>query len=225
MQASHDLIAAPAAASAKGAANSNRPVNYVFVDYENVRSVDPALIGSKTLYFTLLLGPQCKLDGEVVEKILDHAASVQLVRLKSPGRNAVDFALALYLGKAINADPTAYFHIVSGDKGFEPMIEHLEARHIRVYRHDDCSKLRFTSVPKTESIARSTEELLSLVVERLQVSADRPKRKQRLKNWLLTLCGRSTPAMQIDELIDRLCKGGHVIIGEKEAVTYPGNDG
>jgi hypothetical protein len=29
----------------------NLPVNYVFVDYENVHAVDLTLIGSKTVYF------------------------------------------------------------------------------------------------------------------------------------------------------------------------------
>lgn len=224
MQALNDCTPAVAALAAPENANTDpkRPVNYVFVDHENVPLFDWALIGRKGVYFTLLLGPQCKLDGAVVEKLLDPAARVHLVRLKSPGPNAVDFALAFYLGKAVNADPSAYFHIITKDTGFNPMIEHLKARHIRVYRHDDCSKLRVASVPQIESSARSTEELLSLVIPRLQTgSNNRPKRKQRLKNWLLTSCGRSTPATQIDELIDRLCKGGLVIIGEKEAVTYP----
>ena len=31
-----------------------KSVNYVFVDYENVHAVDPALIGSKTVFLTLL---------------------------------------------------------------------------------------------------------------------------------------------------------------------------
>jgi hypothetical protein len=101
------------------------------------------------------------------------------------------------------------------------MIEHLKARHIRVYRHEDYSSLKFSSVPQTETAARLTEELLALAISRLEKRTDnRPKGKNALKNWLQTSCGRATPAIQIDELIDRLCKVGNVIIGEKEVVTY-----
>ena len=39
-------------------------VNHIFVDYENVHAVDPAIIGSKTVHVTLLLGEQATYAGE-----------------------------------------------------------------------------------------------------------------------------------------------------------------
>ena len=64
-------------------------MNHVFVDFENVHEVDPALFGAKSVSLTLLLGArQTKLDAALVEKLLEHAASVQLVRLTSSGKNA-----------------------------------------------------------------------------------------------------------------------------------------
>ena len=102
------------------------PTNHVFVDFENVPEVDASIIGLKAVNFTLLLGAnQKKLDAALVEKLMEHSASVQLVRLTSSSKNAVDFALAYYLGRAVLADPTAYFHLVSKDKGYDPLIEHL----------------------------------------------------------------------------------------------------
>ena len=92
-----------------------RPVNHVFVDFENVHEVDLTVIGNKSVTFTLLLGSrQTKLDVSLVEKLLEHVASVELVRLTSTGRNALDFTLAYYVGRAVSSDPTGYFHIVSG---------------------------------------------------------------------------------------------------------------
>lgn len=73
-----------------------------------------------------------------------HSATVQLVKLKSSGKNALDFALAYYLGRAALADPTAWFHIISKDGGFDPLIDHLRARHIHVNRHVSCDELTFT---------------------------------------------------------------------------------
>jgi hypothetical protein len=82
-------------------------MNHVFVDYENVHEVAPALIGAKSVSLTLLLGArQTKLDAALVEKLMENAASVQLVRLNTSGRNALDLALAYYVGRAVVADPT-----------------------------------------------------------------------------------------------------------------------
>src|SRR5258706_4981457 len=109
------------------------PVNHIFVDFENVHKIDLAVIGSKAVSFTLLVGPrQTKLDVTLVEKLFEHALSVQLVRLTSAGPNALDFTLAYYVGRAVAADPTGFFHIVSKDAGYEPLIEHLRSMHISV---------------------------------------------------------------------------------------------
>ena len=111
-------------------------MNHVFMDFENVHQVDLALIGAKGVSFTLMVGPhQERLDAALVEKLMEHSASVRLVKLKSPKKNALDFALSYYLGRAVLADPTAHFHIIAKDGGYDPLIEHLRMRHINVRRH------------------------------------------------------------------------------------------
>src|SRR5580765_6234307 len=112
------------------------PVNHVFVDFENVHKVDLTVIGKKAVNFILLVGPkQTKFSVDLVEKLFAHAASVQLVRLTSPGKNALDFALAYYVGRAVAVDPTGCFHIVSKDTGYDPLIQHLRNNRIDARRH------------------------------------------------------------------------------------------
>ncbi|MBC8126751.1 MAG: NYN domain-containing protein [Gloeobacteraceae cyanobacterium ES-bin-144] len=124
------------------------------MDFENVHQVDLTLIGAKSVSFTLMVGAkQTKLDSDLVEKLMAHSSSVQLVKLKSSGKDALDFALAYYLGRAVLADPTAYFHIVSKDGGFDPLIDHLRARHIHVYRHASCAELTFTWPGKKAAVS------------------------------------------------------------------------
>jgi hypothetical protein len=127
-------------------------MNHVFVDGENVHQMDPAVIGSKVVNLTLLLGAkQTKLDAVVFEKLMAQTASVQLIRLASTGKNALDLTLSYYLGRAVLADPTGYFHVVSRDKGFDPLVEHLRSRHIQAHRHDDFATLTFSGPKKTPS--------------------------------------------------------------------------
>jgi hypothetical protein len=132
------------------------PMNHVFVDFENVHQVDLTLIGAKSVSFTLMVGAkQTKLDSDLLEKLMAHSSSVKLVKLKSSGKNALDFALAYYLGRAALADPTGYFHVISKDGGFDPLVEHLRARHVHVYRHASCSDLTFNWPGKKAAVCNS----------------------------------------------------------------------
>lgn len=198
------------------------PVNYVFVDYENVHDVDLSLVGNKAVYLTLLLGPrQSKLDAELVEKLVAHASAVQLVRLTSAAKNALDFALSYYLGKAVQADPNAFFHIVSKDAGFDPLIEHLQSRHVKARRHEDYAALTFTSSPKAAAAPATPEDFQTRAIAHLQKNSNnRPKRKKTLLSHLAALSGKTAPEMEIDALVANLCKAGHLSIGETGAVTY-----
>lgn len=196
------------------------PINYVFVDYENVHDVDLSLIGSKTVHLTLLLGArQTKLDAALVEKLMAHSASVQLVRLNSSGKNALDFALAFYVGRAAQSDPHAYFHIVTKDTGFDPLIEHLRSRHIHARRHADYTTLTLAAAPKPS--ASEPADLLNRALEHLRKNTNnRPKRQKTLGSHLAAFCGKSSTAAEVDALIEKLRKAGHLKIDEKGGVSY-----
>lgn len=196
------------------------PKNYVFVDCENVHPVDASVIGTESFHFTLLLGAQqLKLDVALVEKLMAHATTVQLIRLTASGRNALDFALAYYLGRAVVTDPTSSFHIVSRDGGFEPLIEHLRSQKIRVLRHDDFASL--TIPGRARSSSPPPEDMLTRVLGHLRKNAaTRPKRKKTLMSHLLAVCGKTATEADVVKLIEALSQAGHLSIGEKETVTY-----
>ena len=197
-----------------------KPVNFVFVDYENVHEVEPSLIGHKSVYLTLLIGAnQSKMSTALVERLMEHAASVHLVRLNFSGKNALDFALAFYLGKAANANPAAKFHIVSKDTGFEPLIKHLRSLHIQIHRHDDYTSLPFLGV-SAPPVTVPKDGMDSVVAWLQKHTNNRPKRKKTLASLLATICKKDAPEADIEELIKRLCEAGKISIGDKEAVTY-----
>ena len=195
-------------------------MNHVFVDYENVHEVDPAVIGARSVSLTLLLGArQTRLDAALVEKLMEHAASVQLVRLTTSGENALDFALAYYVGRAAAADPTGHFHIVSKDTGFDPLIEHLRSRHIHAHRHNDFTALTFAESAKSPSVL--PEDLMPRVLEHLAKHVNnRPKRKKTLLSHLRAFLGNAVTEADVVALVEKLCQVGRLSIGDKDAVTY-----
>jgi hypothetical protein len=196
------------------------PMNHVFVDYENVHEVNPAVIGARSVSLTLLLGArQTKLDAALVEKLIEHAAMVQLVRLTTSGENALDFALAYYVGRAVIADPTGHFHIVSKDTGFDPLIEHLRSRHIHAHRHNDFTTLTFSGPAKPPSAP--PEDPMPRVLEHLAKHVNnRPKRKKTLLSHLRAFLGNAVTESDVLALVERLRQAGRLSIGNKDAVTY-----
>lgn len=202
-------------------------MNHVFVDFENQPKIDSALIGTKAVSFTLLLGAkQTKLDAALVEKMMEHAAAVELIRLTSGGKNALDFALAYYVGRKALTDPTAYFHIISKDKGFDPLIEHLRSRHIHARRHDSFATLTFSGTAKAAIVEAKAEparaeEPLNRVLELLRKNdAKLPKKKKPLLSYLRSQLGKGATETEATKVLEKLRKDGHVSIGDKDAVTY-----
>ena len=141
-------------------------MNRVFVDFENVPTVDLGLIGEKPVEVTLLIGEkQRRLELGLVRQIHAHAAKVALVEVGASGRNALDLVLAWHLGRAAERNPGDSYWVVSKDKDFDPLIVHLRTRGLRITRVDAFSALPFfggaSSPRKTAAVSRpiSSEDM------------------------------------------------------------------
>jgi hypothetical protein len=203
------------------------PLNHVFVDFENVHEIDTSVIGSKSVKFTILIGAkQTKLDAGLVEKLMEHAASVQLIRLASSGKNALDFTLAYYVGRTVSSNPAACIHIVSKDTGYDPLVEHLRSRHIHAHRHDSFDTLAFSGTSKAAAAAAKADppakaEPWKRVLEHLRKNlTNRPKKKKTLLSHLKSHLGKDATAADATRMLEMLQQAGHVSIGEKDAVSY-----
>jgi hypothetical protein len=215
------------------------PVNYIFVDYENINDVDPAIIGDRTVHVTFLLGAKkTRFDVTVVEKLVRHAATVELIRLTSPGRNALDFALAYYLGRAVLSDPRGCFHIVSKDKGYDPLIEHLRSRHIFARRHENFTTLRSGSAvrssvagsPATTPAAKaaaqprtpsSLETLAQQAWEHLRKpTTNRPRTRNKLISHLISHLGKKITETEVSHLVEKLIQTNRLTCDDRERISY-----
>lgn len=217
-------------------------VNHVFVDFENVKRIDVAALGGKHLRLHLFLGPQNKkLDVEVVEKLLENAQAVELIRSTTLGKNALDFVLAYHLGQAVLTDPKAHFHIVSKDTGFDALVELLKSRHVKVKRHGDWSALNFQSAPKPVAAAVSptpavpapaapkppakpalSEEAEKLLENLRKTPKNRPKKEKTLLAHAMNFTGKDKPDSEAKakKVMEELKKAKRIAVDEKGGVTY-----
>ena len=56
--------------------------------------------------------------------------NAEYVKMGGNGSNALDFHIAFYIGQLAERGPNAYFHIISKDSGFDPLIKHLKTRKV-----------------------------------------------------------------------------------------------
>ncbi len=201
-------------------------MNHVFVDFENVPDLNPVFPPNIALSLVLFVGEkQAKLRTDLVATLFAHAGQVRLVRLTAQGKNALDFTLAYHLGHALATDPEGYFHIVSKDHGFDPLVKLLREQKKRVSRVDVFEQLPFLAVnrPPPASIVPS-DQLLGIVAGLRKNAANRPKRRAALVAFLRTHLGAEFAAQDPEALLGNLLSLSRITIDAKGAVDYSALD-
>lgn len=168
--------------------------NYIFIDFENVPEVDLERIAAKPVKVTFVLGERHKnLPVTLVKRLLKYAGQVALVETGRSGKNALDLVLAQYIGAAKQADPHGYFHIISKDKDFDALINHLQANDTLAAR-----RAAFCEVP----VLMNNAERVKFISTRLQSKqVSRAKKRATLETQNQALFGKALTATELDSTI------------------------
>jgi hypothetical protein len=109
--------------------------NVVLVDYENVQPKDLALLRDGPFRVKVFLGPnQTKIPLSLAAAMQSLGSNGEYVVAETVGKNALDFHIAYYIGLLSTEDPTAFFHIISKDTGFDSLVRHLKKSKILAHR-------------------------------------------------------------------------------------------
>ncbi|MCY1302761.1 PIN domain protein [compost metagenome] len=123
--------------------------NYVLIDYESVQVKSLELLQQPHFKIRVFLGPNnTKLPAELAVAIQRFGDRADYVQLDTPGQNALDFHVAYYLGRLAVEEPDAFFHIISRDKGFDPLIKHLKGKGMFAARSETIEGMPCFSPPK-----------------------------------------------------------------------------
>ena len=188
--------------------------NHIFVDYENVTADNLDLLADRQFKAMIFLGANhAKIPTDLVLKVQElHAA--KHIRISGNGPNAVDFHIAFYIGRLSTEEPGSYFHIVSKDKGFDPLIKHLRSRKIKASRVDDVSQLLRIPVP-----ARDEDTITEILKDLSRRGASRPRKLRTLAGTIRSLFDGSLDEKKAQSLIGRLREQGHIVV-DGEKVSY-----
>lgn len=124
----------------------------LLVDFENVQKLDISLLDDNysAIIFVGATQKEPKLKG-VHPDSKTRFTRVDFLKIDGNGKNALDFHIAFHLGRTFERSPSTKCIVLSRDKGFDPLLRHLNNRGFvceRVDTFDDiCTRKTNASKP------------------------------------------------------------------------------
>jgi hypothetical protein len=191
--------------------------NYVLIDFENVQPKNLAILNGHEFKVIVFVGAnQAKIPFELASALQALGSNAEYVKIGGNGPNALDFHIAFYIGQLAEKDPNAYFHIISRDSGFDPLIKHLRARKIFAQREKELAEIPLLRI----SDATSASEKIEAIVKSLAARGHaRPRKVKTLANTINALFMKKLEESELAAIIDTMKKQKLIAI-ENENVSY-----
>lgn len=194
--------------------------NFVLVDFENVQPKDIGLLKDGPFKVKVFLGPnQSKVPVALAATLQSLGSNAEYVVLETAGSNALDFHIAYYIGVLSAEDPAAFFHIISRDAGFDPLIRHLKGRGIFAQRSTSIADMPYfkPALPLT-----SEAQVEIVVADLIRRKGSRPRTQKTLLSTLNALFRKELSQQQLSQLFASLCSRGVVRVdGAKVSYELP----
>ena len=198
-------------------AEKSTGTKYVLVDFENVQPKNLELLKEHPFRVLVFIGAnQTKFPRHFVVAMQSLGEQADYVEIAGSGPNALDFHIAYYIGELAAREPDAQFHVVSKDRGFDPLIQHLRGKKIRVRREQDLAEIPELRIPDTTS----RDEQIDAIVRNLrQRGHSRPRKVKTLQNTINTLFTKKLDQEELDAITDELRKRNLIIVKQSN-VSY-----
>ncbi len=186
--------------------------HYVLIDFENVHPKNLELLTQhpfKVLVF--VSASQTKVPFDLADSMQLLGNSARYIKIAGNGQNALDFHIAYYIGELVEKDPDAHFHIISKDKGFDPLIKYLNGRNIHIQRKKDLAEISVLRVP----ITTSSDEKIAAIVKNLGGRGQsRPRKVKTLENTINNLFTKKLDKKELSSLIKELQQRKLIVVNQ-----------
>lgn len=191
--------------------------NYLLVDYENVQPKSLATLNGHPFKVKIFVGAkQTKVPVELARVLQSLGGNAEYIQMCGSGSNALDFIIAFTIGELSKVEPDAYFHIISKDSGFDPLVKHLKSKGILVTRSKSIADVPFLKLTKDTSLEAKLDAVVKNLASR---PTSRPRKVKTLANTINHLFMKSLKQQDLSRLTEALLKKGYVSI-EGERVSY-----
>lgn len=189
----------------------------MFIDFESVQPESLVALAAEHFKLKLFVGAtQNKLPFDLVKAMQLMGERAEYVKIAGTGPNALDFHIAYYIGRISCQEPEAYFHIISNDKGFDPLIQHLKDQKIFCGRWTSLEE-----IPAVKAMqVKSPDERARVIITKLQHSnAAKPRTEKTLRSSVAAHFLKQLTDAEVSAVINALQGSGHLSIMAGK-VTY-----
>ena len=191
--------------------------NYVLIDFENVQPKNLSILATHPFNVFVFIGAnQTKVPRYVAVAMQTLGDRAKYVEIDGSGPNALDFHIAYYIGELAAADPAGSFHVISKDKGFDPLIRHLKGKKIQVRRESDLAEIPNLRIPKK---AKKDDIIDAIVKNLVGRGQSRPRKVKTRQNTINSLVSESLDNAKLTELVGELQKRKFIIV-DKGSIKY-----
>ncbi len=166
--------------------------------------------------FVFVGANQTKVPFELARALQALGKNAEYIKISGNGQNALDFHIAYYIGKLAAGEPSAQFHVISKDKGFDPLIKHLKGQKIRVQRERDLAEIPQLRIPASTS---SDDQIAAIVKNLAGRGHARPRKVKTLQNTIKNLFAEQLSEQELSSLVKELQKRKLIVIKENN-VSY-----
>ena len=189
----------------------------MLIDFENVQPDSLDLLDHDHFRLRVFVGAsQGKVPFDVAASLQRFGDRMEYIKISGHGLNALDFHIAYYIGRLAAEDQTAYFHIISKDTGFDPLIRHLRLKKIFVSRAKKVSDIPCIKVSNSKSAAERIEVILGKL---RQLKAGKPKTVKALGSTIAALFQKQLSDKEVTGLINKMANKGYLTVSGAK-ITY-----
>ena len=194
--------------------------NYVLIDYENVQPEAMAVLSKEHFKVIVFVGAnQAKVTFEVASALQQMGERAEYIKISGNGSNALDFHIAYYIGLLASKEPEAYFHIVSKDTGFDPLINHLQGKKILACRSKDVTDIPIVKASNSKS---PSEKIAVIIADLKRRGASKPRAVKTLTSTISNMFQKQLSDEELQSLLLELQTKGIVsIAGTKVSYELP----
>lgn len=196
--------------------------NYVLVDYENVQPLAESLdevADEQFSVFVFVGNSQNRLSYDFVSSFQRLRGGGEYIKISGNGKNALDFHIACYLGVLAMKDPKAYFHVVSKDTGYDPLLEHLREKTIRVKRVAAIEGIPVVKFRKEISKMNPRQKGEKFLARLRKGNASRPASEQAMRSALRAFYQRQLSDEEFEQVL-RFVKNSEFVSIADGKVAY-----
>lgn len=189
----------------------------MLIDFENVQPRNLELLAKHPFKIYVFVGAnQTKVSFDLAAAMQHFGKEAKYIKISGNGPNALDFHIACYIGELYTKEPSASFHIISKDTGFDPLIAHLKERKIKALRVKDLAEIPVLRTASTTS----TEDKIPIIIKNLvSRGQSRPRKVKTLQNTINTLFTKKLESSELQSIINQLQERKYISVKDGN-VTY-----